>query len=268
MNTDSLEKKFSLGRVALLIRNRAYDDAPGLGIGLAILFGLNILTLIIGRTAFMNESPEETYVAAIVLAGILLSSLAFKGMHSGKSGTDWILLPATPLEKYAAALATYLVAFPLAASGALIALSAVLSLLERLAGGPGNAIWHPFTLGTARDYGEYAAVAVAFLAGSATFRKRAILKTTGLAVAYVLACALLVYAGLALLYGPASGRDFSVSYDTGVLRVFGTEVADASGLERIFRALVDGVRLALVPGFSLAFGYFRVAEKEARDEVQ
>lgn len=269
MNSASIDKKFSLERVALLIRNRAYDDAPGLGIGLAILFGLNLLTILIGRTAFMNESPHEFYGAVIIGAGLLLSSFAFRGMHSGKSGTDWLLLPATPLEKYVAALASYLAAFPIAASVALVGLSAVLSLIERLAGGDGSSAWNPLTAGTARDYGEYAIMALVFMAGSAAFRRRAFLKTAALGLAFMIACAFLCLFGLWLVGGVHIGDGVSIQIDGTMTRFASVDgKVDEATLERAATRLVDVVRLVFLPIFAAAFGYLRVVEKEARDEVQ
>lgn len=266
MNRDSLERRFNLGRVYLLMRNKAYADAPSLGIGLAIIAGLNLITILFGRVAFMNGEEAHQYFVVIIAAGLILSSLSLRQMH-GRSGCDWLLLPATSLEKYLAALLSCVVIFPLAASGALIGLSALLSLLERAAGGAGSPVWHPFSLVGLRALGEYAAVAVAFVAGSAAFRKRAFIKTLGLSIGFVLACGLLVALGLALAFG--SWREaFSISYDTGVLTVSGNEIENAEVVERVFTVLVDGVRLALVPLFSLAYGYLRVSEKEARDEVQ
>jgi len=188
-------------------------------------------------------------------------------MH-GRSSADWILLPASPLEKYAAAFISYIVIFPIAAAIGLSGVSVSLSLLERLAGGTGGRIWHPFTVATLRLYGEYAAVAVAFLAGSATFRKRAFLKTVGVSIAYVLTCSLLVMLGLRIIYGLRFGDPFSVKFDSGALTIGGAYVPNADAVQKAFEYLVRGVRLALVPAFSVAFGYLRILEKEARDEVQ
>ena len=267
MSRESLSRRFSASRVLLLARNRAYDDAPGLAIGLAIVAGVNLLSIMIGDRAFMNQDGDPSYVGLIVVAGLILSSQAFRRMH-GRSGADWILLPATPLEKYAAAFVSYLVVYPIVAAASATALSFALALIERAAGGPGAGIWHPLSLVALRSYGEYAAVAVAFLAGSAAFRKRVFLKTAGLSVGFVLLCSLLVYLGLSLVYGATDYSGLSVSYDSGILTVGGTEVPGAASVERVLRYLVDVVRLALVPAFSVVFGYLRVAEKEARDEVQ
>jgi len=267
MSTRARAEAPSLRRIVLLMRNRAYDDAPGLGIVLAIVVGVNLLSLLFEGRAFMNGDNPLYYFAMIVVTGLLLSGQAFKGMH-GRPGCDWILFPATPFEKYLAVVLSYVILFPVVASGAAIGVSAVLALLEGAASGSGGRVWHPFTMDALRLYGEYAVVAPAFIAGSAAFRRRSFLKTIGLSVGFVFSCAALVFLGLYLAYGSSGDRGFIVSYDTGSLTVAGTEVVDADSIERILRALVDGVRLVLVPVFSLVYGYLRVVEKEARDEVQ
>lgn len=267
MKREDIDRTYSFKRIGLLMRNKAYEDMPSLGIGLAILAGINLLSILFGKTAVMNDGDAFSYVGVIIISGLLLSSMDFKSMH-GRTSTDWILLPASALEKYSAALASHVILYPVLASFALMALSAMLSLVERLAGGGGGNIWHPFTKDALRIYGEYAVVAVAFLAGSAAFRKRAFLKTLGLSTTFVLVCSLLVLLGLRIVYGAYSSDSLSVSFDSGTLSVMGTEIVNHEGFMRTVMYLVNGVRLILVPVFSLVFGYLRVYEKEARDEVQ
>ncbi|MDX9899458.1 MAG: hypothetical protein RBT62_11085 [Spirochaetia bacterium] len=267
MNREGIDRNFSFRRLGLLMRNKAYEDAPGLGIGLATLAGINLLTILFGKMAMMNDGEGTSYYVVIILSGLLLASVAFKSMH-GRSSADWILLPATPLEKYSAALASHVIIYPVLASVVLAGFSVLLSLAERVAGGVGGRIWHPFTLEALRVYGEYAVVAVAFLAGSAAFRKKAFLKTVGVSTAFVLVCSLLVLLGLRIIYGAYSSDSLAVSFDTGVLSVAGMEIVNHEGFLRIFEYLVNGVRFILVPLFSIVFAYLRVYEKEARDEVQ
>lgn len=265
MTPATLKQRFSPARTALLIRNRALEDAPGLGIGLGTALGLNALTLVLSKSAFMNGGGGGTWTLLVVGAGLLLSAFAFKGMHDGKAGTEWILLPATPLEKYAAALVSYLLIYPLAASLLATGSSALLALVQGLVGGRSGTIWTPALAGGLELYAQYAIAAVVFLAGSASFRKRAVLKTAGLAVAYVFSLSVIVFLLLWAFFGESRGAAGGLS--EGFRLAFDAKDLGEGG-ERALKAICDAMYFGVLPLFALLYGYFRVFEKEARDEVQ
>ncbi|MBL8968345.1 MAG: hypothetical protein JNG85_15170 [Spirochaetaceae bacterium] len=263
--------RFSIERIALLLRNRLLEDLPGFAIGFAILLGLNALTLLLGKTAFMNERSGGIWTVFVVSSGILLSSFAFKGMHSGRSGPDWLLLPATPLEKYGAALLAYVLIFPLAASAVSTGLSALLYLVERALGGSGGVIWTPLLSGGFETWGAYAVMSLVFLAGSATFRKRAPLKTFGVLTGYGLVMAFILIGGVFLIYRSRGLLTTEFDFRNGVFNIEGAEGLAALDGERvggIYETAMNILFYGILPLFSLGFGYLKVAEKEARDEVQ
>ncbi|HWP68723.1 MAG TPA: hypothetical protein VN437_05425 [Rectinemataceae bacterium] len=265
MTKETLRKPFSLARVALLMKNRALEDFPGVAIGAGILAGINILTIIIGGRAVVNDSGGQLWTMFISLTGLLLAGSAFKGMHDGRSGTDWILLPATDLEKYAAALVTYLIVFPLASAVAMTGLSAFVSLVELVAGGPGGRIWNPLHSAVLSGWIDYATGTLILAAGSATFRKRALIKTIGVTIAYVLVASGILLAAVYFVRkaGGLPMPDFV--NNNGDLRIAGDlSIKTPPAIDTIMGI----ARYALVPIFALLYGYFRVAEKEARDEVQ
>ena len=265
MTKETLRKPFSASRITLLARNRAYEDFPALVIGAGILSGINLLFVILGKRAIMNDSGGQSWTMAICLAGILLSGAAFKGMHDGRSGTDWILLPATSLEKYTSGLFFYLFIFPLASAVAATGLSAIFSLAELASGGPGGRIWNPLSAVGLRGWFDYATVAVVFAAGSAAFRKRAFIKTFGLVVAYFLVAAGILLAAVLVVRKLGGLPVPDLVFDNGDLRMAGDLSFKA---QPAVDTLLNIVRYALIPVFALLYGYFRVAEKEARDEVQ
>jgi bacteriorhodopsin len=187
-------------------------------------------------------------------------------MHDGKAGTEWILLPATPLENYAAALVSYLLVYPLAASLLATGSSAFLALVQGLVGGRSGTIWTPALAGGLELYAQYAIAAVVFLAGSASFRKRAVLKTAGLAVAYVFSVAVVVFLLLWAFFGEEA-RGAAGGLSEGFRLVFDAKDL-GEGAERALKAICDAMYFGVLPLFALLYGYFRVFEKEARDEVQ
>jgi hypothetical protein len=273
MKAQSLDKPFSFERLGLLLRNRVLDEATIVGIGAAIAVAINLITLLLARSAVFNAQPGRTspWEIGVCLGGLLLAGGAFKGMHDGKAGTDWILLPATGAEKYAAGLLDLAVVFPLAASALGVALSALLALVASAVGGRGAAVWLPIGLGDLRAWADYAIAVSVILAGSTCFRKAALVKTVGLFIAYCLVVLVLGSLGLWAqgFFGREPGRisvDGSFSIVRGLFSFDGARVS-ARG-QRIASLAVDLTRYALIPAFAVFFGAAKVAEKEGRDEVQ
>jgi hypothetical protein len=270
MEARSLDRRFSPSRLALLTRNRLLDEASIVGIGAAVVLALNLLGILLSHRAFFNVQRMSGgfWVPAIALAGLLLAAQAFKGMHDGKAGTEWILLPATPLEKYASAFIDLVILFPLAAALTGMALSALLGLVERAAGGPGIGAWAPSAAEALKAWADYAAAATLFLAGSASFRKAAFIKTAGLALAYGLALGLLVMLGQRALFGGGSA-EVSLFSGTGRFLDFqGSGSSPSEGAQRALRLISYAASYAIFPAFAILFGAAKVAEKEGRDEVQ
>lgn len=258
------EGRLSPVRVGYLLRNRLLEEATIIGIGAAAIVGLNLLGLFLSKRVVFNSGGGTAWTFSLCLGGILLASGAFKAMHDGKAGTEWILLPATPLEKYLAALVDYAVVFPLAFSAAAMGISALLSLAERATGGPGFPAWTPMAAGGLAAWGKYAAAVALFLAGSASFRKAAFLKTVAVLSAYFLAMGLILGGGAWLLYRDSGFGSFRMNQ--GIISIQGGTLPE--GAARALQIVFDVARYALAPIFALLYGWARVAEKEARDEVQ
>ena len=195
MNAITLDRGFSFERAGLVLRNRIVEEAPTLGVGLAVVAGINALTFLVSRRFVFNGNGGTLWTAAIILSGILLAAQAFKAMHDGKSGTEWLLLPASPLEKFAAAVVDYLILFPVAAALVSTGLSALFHVLELAVGRQAGPIWTPWNLGILKAWGQYAVGATIFIAGSASFRKGAFLKTAAMAMAYAIALGAIITMG-------------------------------------------------------------------------
>jgi hypothetical protein len=267
LSAGTLERRFSVERVYLLLRNRIYDEAPVVGVGAALVLGVNALSLVFGKTAFYNSPGRGwagAWVLTLVVAGLLIAGNALKAMHDGRSEADWLLLPATPAEKYAAALADSVLVFPLGGAALSIALSGILALVEALIGGPGNPAWLP-GLDALKAWGGYAVGATVFIAGSATFRKTAFLKTAGIAIAFSILWSLAMALMIMLFVPGAWGGGFSIR--NGAFSAGDDSVISARAIDAM-RAVMNVVLYAGASAFAILFGYAKVAEKEAKDEVQ
>jgi hypothetical protein len=267
--TTSHLAEFSPRRLYWLIRNRILQDLIPLAIGAAIILGLNLLALFFApHMAFFNNTQGILWTIVILIGSSTLASGAFKDMQSGKSGTDWLLLPATALEKYLAALLELVIILPLVAIAVCTGLSTLLAGLQNLAGG---AIWTPLSWNQASFWGCFAVTTLLFLTGSAFFRKQAFLKTLGIMISFSLVLAIFMTTATWLLVksgrsmGGSGSMQFMSDQFSGIS--IGGKIAPkwlTDSLSWIWGVLYFGI----TPLAALAFGYFRIREKEAKDAVQ
>jgi hypothetical protein len=273
MKTLELEKTYSLQRLILLMRNQIAGELLVAFIFAGVVLGINLLFLVFGQGVPINSAvagadsslvPGPHWGIGIMLLGLYLASRGFKAMH-GRTGTDWLLLPATPLEKFSAAALWIMVVWPVASSLGAMASSALLAGLAVLEGSNPGLLWHPFTRAGLELLLGYWSAAAVLLAGSSTFRKNALIKTVGLVFATFMILGLLS-GGLVHLLFRARMYDGSISFMNGYFRLSGNPRLEAA--QPWLQGIVDIWRLLLLPVFALTFARFKVAEKEASDEVQ
>ncbi len=266
MLRNNLDAPFSAGRVAALMRNRLFDDAPAAGVTAGAIAALNLIALIFGAVPFFNAASARggPWTLAVVLGGLLLSGNAFSKMHDGRSGPDWVLLPASAAEKYLSALIVYLFIYPLAASGAAMLLSAALLGLGELFGTGGGVLWNPLQAGLLKGAEAYLSVGIVAAAGSARFRKFALGKTAAVLFAAGVASSLLLL--FALVATTEEGRQAFASGAFRGVRVH-IDMDMAPWKEQVMETMATIFRRISVL-FALFYGYALLREKESKDEVQ
>ncbi len=267
----SIIAEFSPWRLYWLVRNRALQDLVSLGIGAAVILGLNLLVMVFDKhLAFFNYTNGALWTIAIMAVCFISASGAFREMNSGKSGTDWLLLPATPLEKYLSAVVELVILIPLVALLAATAISALLAGLQFLLAGYSGTIWTPLEWKQAGVWGCFMVTTLTFLTGSAVFRKQAFMKTLGIMILVAFALSMTVTIGALLLHlgGHGSGS-FNLTFsglDNNILQMGGKPLSGWAG--QAISTLWGILYFGLLPLAALAFGYFKVREKEAKDAVQ
>jgi len=261
MNPSELDRRFSPRRLLLLVRNRVLDDAPAFAVASAAIFALRLLLLLLRSGPRSPALVLGAWPVLIAAGGVLLAARAFERMHDGRAATEWLLLPASSAEKYLSACAVYLLLYPLAAGAAAVVLSAGLSLAALVLGSGGFAVWDPLAGLSLKAIGSYLTFAAFAMAGSARFRKLPLLKTAAAAVG---ASVVFGFAAMALLavFSEEGRAAFAVRgqhrFSTLDLPSWKTQFLEALGAAAKIASFA----------FATLYGYFRVAEKEASDEVQ
>jgi len=262
---------FSLSRWGRLTFARLVDDSRPLGLALAVVGGLNLITLVVFQNAIFSGSSGDRHLWTLFvsLASILVISGAFRSMHEGRSSTDWILWPATSLEKYGAAVAeVVLVPTLLAVASSL--LSAVLSGVQLLFTGEGAAIWFRWTGFSGVSSIVFLIFLLVILTGAVTFRKHSLWKTGLVLVGLGFVSSLLIF-GVFTVLGLPGGIQGHWGARTMTFFQFdgpGTAWHPSQGALNVVEVLAKVWYFGLLPVFCLVFGWTKVREKEARDEVQ
>lgn len=264
-------RAFSFRRLWLLVRERIEEDAPAAGVVAAGAVALNLVGIAFGSPPFMNLGrPDGGWPFLIALGGLLFAGRAFYRMHQGRAATEWLLLPASPVEKYLAALLSYGLIYPFVASLASMLLSWALYGVGVLAGTGGGTVWIAFSRQPLSGWLAYLFVISLALAGSARFRKLAVIKTGAILFAWILLLSTLTMVGL--LFATPQGRNSLYAWHLGAGSEWNFNLAFGPGsfdsaktiaLEWIGR--VGTFVLALLANL---YGWFLVSEKEATDEVQ
>lgn len=268
MRHETIMKGFSFERLALLMRNRFLDDLNAFLVSIAAVVGINLLSILMNKAAVFNSmgggANASPWAAMISVGGVLLAGRAFLSMHNGRGGSDWILLPASPLEKYLAAFLSYLLLYPVAASLASFALSAVFEGFALAFSAPAGAIFDPASLANEGALTAYAFFVCFALAASARFAKLPLVKVGALGAAWGIAFMFLFMVGLAV--ATPEGRE-ALAHRRLVLESIEFDISSGGVRETALTWLLRASFYVSIL-FAAVYGYFRIAEKESVDEVQ
>lgn len=261
MKLKTNQQPYSVKRLYFLVRNRLLDDISPILIVAAAFLALNLLFLLSAHQ--YTPGTVGSWALIIAVGGIFLAGNGFSKMHDGKAGTEWLLLPASTLEKYTAALVMYLIVYPVFAALLAFFESLICSGIGYLMHKSSLWLFNPLTAIIWENYLNYAFFVVLALAGSARFRKFAVGKTAAIMVSFMLLASLLLVLG-ALLFD-SEGRQ--ILYNG--IRGHSIEIQRPLTLSKESSLKILGNIFLVGTGlFALVYGYALVREKEARDEVQ
>jgi hypothetical protein len=222
MSDRTIESVFNPRRLFLLLRRDFVNGYRGLLIAMAAVGGtilvISILSMIGGR---QREFYTPFFVQMLFLAGFIYTSLAFKEMHQNASGSFYLTLPGTTLEKLASKLLSTSLGFAIGAVIYMTVVSAVSELVVRAIFGTGHDFFNPLSRDVLLSVAVYLVMQSIFLLGSVWFKKLAFLKTS-LAM-FVLFTALAIFAGvlMRLLFGEYfRGSELTPQAQAAITRYF------------------------------------------------
>jgi hypothetical protein len=257
-----LKKDLHEGRKAISIY--------GLTILIVMVLSRVLALLVNGPYVYASEvsSYLDLFISFLFIGGFIIASIAFRDELYGRTTQhNWLMLPASPLEKLAVQLLIVLVLYPLALLLFVTAASVVTEGLTALLFGTSFAPFRPFDRIAWTSILNFIVLGSVFLMGSAYFRKAAFMKT-------VLTLGLLgVFFSLV---AAAAGRVIFSELITDLMiseRMFGVRTPSPSYLSstypvlRFFAIFTKVSYWGLLAPFCWLVSYFRIREVQAYDAV-
>lgn len=251
------EKAFQPARVYLLIRNTLILNRSSIvtvSAALSVLLFLISLVDAYGNTNLLFH--RNLYLAVFFPSGILLTSRIFKGLHNPITGTQWLLLPASILEK---TLSRILITTVVYMAGSLIVyfvFSIVSEGINRAVVSRSHDLFNPFDPVVLKSMLTYLTVQSPFLAGAVYFQKHTLSKTILSLFCFLFILGIGTGSAAWIIFGEQlPGFDFQSLF-------YSIEDNDFTLFSRRLLLAIKGFLWFGVPMVSWTICYFRLKETE------
>jgi hypothetical protein len=258
---------FSPQRLGLLIRHDLASQRKSLTTGFLVIagvaFGIFVLASATGGTSAVLAN---VFVNVLLIGGYVTSSMAFSELHDSKTGTHYVMLPGSTLEKYTAKLLITSVGWTVAVI-VVFAIGTVLGYLVSLvffAENPG--VYLPASRGVWISIGTYLVTQSIFLFGSIYFRKVAFLRTALSVIVVAISLGIIYLIAIRIFFAPA----FTGVFETvrGVEQMItgpnGASISEfaAQSILPVFETLQKVLLWVVTPVFFWVVGVMRLRETE------
>ena len=262
-----------MNRFGLLINREVQTSKRDLSIYAATLF----LILFVFETiqSFVTQYSYSGYSSAVYaglfpnflfFGGLIITSMAYaEDMFSKNGQQEWLMLPATSLEKFLAKGVLTAFVYPVALIAVFFLSSVITEPIQLLFFGNPVTLFNPFTRAMASQLALYWVWHSIFLLGSTYFHKGHFFKTVlslgVIGIALGVLGLLFVKIVFSIKYG-SSLRTFDVifSFDSLLFQ-------PARGAAGAFRVFSKVLYFVVLPLFCWVTAFFRVEEVQATDAV-
>ncbi|MBI9093706.1 MAG: hypothetical protein JEY71_02380 [Sphaerochaeta sp.] len=262
-----------MNRFGLLINREIQTSKRDLSIYAMTLF----LVLFASETirSFVSQYSQNAFGPAtyaslfpnfLLLGGLIITSLSFADDMFSKNGQqEWLMLPATSLEKFLAKAVLTAFAYPVALTVVFFLASVLIEPIQLLFFGNPVTLFNPFTRDMAAQFALYWVWQSIFLLGATYFHKGHFFKTLlslgVLGIALATLGLLFVKIIFSIKYG-SSLRTFDIvfSFDSLLFK-------PTYGAIGTFRVIGKILYFVVLPLFCWVTAFFRVEEVQATDAV-
>ncbi len=155
-------------------------------ITIGAFFGFYLLAEIIGaKTETLDPSMHRGFLANLIfVVGIIATASAFRESHKKLKNHEWLMLPASTLEKFVSRLLMHTVVFLLLTLVLYFLFSLLSLLVVRVILGEPFPMFNPFDTFIWKVMGHYIIIQSVFVLGAAWFKSHNLIKTV-LAIAVI-----------------------------------------------------------------------------------
>lgn len=154
------------------MQKTAYENARFTIIGISTIFGFFSVILFFSALNGANawDKMNNFYVAGFIISGIFLSGMAFTNFRNKEKTMNYLMLPASTLEKLISELLLTTIVFAIVYTILFFVFNLAASLVASIYGLPTNFV-NLMDLNVLEGFMYYVIFQSIFLAGSATFRR-------------------------------------------------------------------------------------------------
>ena len=234
-----------------------------------ILFGMETIRSFVTQYSRVGFSPaiyDGLFPNFLMIGGLIITSMAFASDMFSKNGQqEWLMLPATSLEKFLAKGVLTAFAYPLAIIVIFFLSSVVIEPLQLLFFGNPVTLFNPFTREVGTLLAMYWVWHSIFLLGATYFHKghffKTILALGVIGIGFAALGMLFVKIIFSIKYG-SSLRAFDIVFSFDSLLFH-----PATGIVGALRVFSQILYFVVLPLFCWVTAFFRVEEVQATDAV-
>lgn len=218
------------------------------------------------RIGSTNSVTQMTYFGlTLFLGGFIISSRAFSELHVKNRNHDWLMIPASPIEKYLSRLALTTVGVGIGTVVFFFVFSILGAALTALLFGRPQPVFSPFDGRVWMLVLHYFVLQSIFFAAAVYFKKAQFIKTVLVVTAFAVGLMLLAAGALRLVFWKefpylASENAFA-NFDFSVI------APRLQAAARTASVVATVFYWAVLAPVLWAFAYFRLCEAEARNGV-
>ncbi len=262
--------EFNVRRFGLLLKKDAFSVYRTAAVSaMAVSLVVILISLISVWSGDIDPAFHQIFFPTIlILGGFIVTSRVFIDMHSSKTIHDWMMLPASLLEKHLSRLLASTILWIL---GALVGYSIISLVSEGLNGlifGRGHLLFNPFAIEIWKTIPYYLVTQSIFFLGAAYFRKNHLIKTVLILALFALVLALVI----ALLGRVVFWDYFSGFFIPKESMRIGTTGGPAQGAQiesflQVMSVIGKTLYWGILAPFCWFLSYLRIREQEVRYAV-
>lgn len=258
--TENMEKNnvFNIARSGHLLVRQLGFSTNGLMIGFGAVTGILIfilsMTIIFGHVNMSSNIFYGTIMPYFFIMGYIFTSNIYSELRHPQRGYQYLILPASTLEKLMIPWLISSILYVLTSIIALFIINTILIICSGLIGGNHVPLFNPFALDVLKMFAVYMVTQPIFVLGAIYFRKNNFLKT--ILALFLIGFIIVLYVGIS--------ASLIINHDLHGMNFGNNDIPDNVQFFFVnkFTPVVKVIFWGFLAPFFLLISYFRLKERE------